>query len=104
MLARKLISEGVRRCPRPWRARNATRFPSTIPVTIASEGSPKGVLKRTSLTAERPFIEYRPLPPMIPTLALLFLAALFAFAFKTDVPFPVVELRVEVYRFGFYLG
>src|SRR5450755_163829 len=54
------------RCPRPWRARNATLRPSSVPRTYASEGLPNGVLRRTSLTLVRPGIEYSPLPPMIP--------------------------------------
>src|SRR5215472_148966 len=57
------------RCPRPCRARNATLFPSRVPSTIASDGSPNGVLTRISRASVSPLIEYSPLPPMIPMLA-----------------------------------
>src|SRR5205814_1429914 len=32
MFARKLSSDGKMRCPAPWRARNATRRPRSMPV------------------------------------------------------------------------
>jgi hypothetical protein len=38
-----LISDGERRCPRPWRERNATGTPARVPVKNESEGDPKGV-------------------------------------------------------------
>ena len=44
MLARKFSSDGVRRWPRPCRARNATSLPSSRPTTYGSEGSPNGVV------------------------------------------------------------
>src|ERR1044071_3624010 len=66
MLARKLISVGRMRCPRPCRARNATLRPSRAPSTYASEGSPNGVCTVTSRTSVSPGMEYRPLPPIMP--------------------------------------
>src|SRR6266853_4085126 len=57
------------RWPRPCRARNATRFPSNVPSTMASEGSPNGVFTRTSRVFVNPFIAYSPLPPMMPIAA-----------------------------------
>src|SRR5215470_2924518 len=66
MLARKLISVGRMRCPRPWRARNATLRPSSEPSTKASEVSPNGVCTVTSRTSVSPGMEYRPLPPIMP--------------------------------------
>jgi hypothetical protein len=42
------------RWPRPCRARNATRWPSSVPITMASEGSPNGVFTRTSRVCVRP--------------------------------------------------
>src|SRR5882724_12531144 len=67
------------RCPRPCRAKNATRFPSSVPSTIASEGSPNGVFTRISRVSAKPFIEYSPLPPMMPSVALFPAFALFDF-------------------------
>src|SRR6267143_4010451 len=58
------------RCPRPCRARNATRFPSSVPRTITSEGSPNGVFTRISRVSVKPLIEYNPLPPIMPRVAL----------------------------------
>src|SRR5579864_7854166 len=66
MLARKFSSLGRMRCPRACLARNATLRPSSVPHTYASDGAPKGVFTRTSLTLLNPGIEYSPLPPMIP--------------------------------------
>src|SRR6266850_853464 len=66
MLARKFSSEGRIRCPTPWRARNATRLPRSVPITYGPEGSPKGVVivfSSRSLTSD---MSYRPLPPMMP--------------------------------------
>ena len=56
MLARAGISDGLMRCPRPWRGRKATGVPSSLPTTMASLGSPKGVVGRTSWTCMRPSI------------------------------------------------
>src|SRR6266851_7671620 len=67
------------RCPRPWRARNATRFSSRVPSTIASEGSPNGVFTRISRVFVNPFIAYNPLPPMMPIAACALDLALFGF-------------------------
>src|SRR6267378_3739094 len=67
------------RCPRPCRARNATRFPSSAPRTITSEGSPNGVFTRISRVSVRPLIEYNPLPPIMPRVALFSVFALFDF-------------------------
>src|SRR6266851_3020109 len=69
MFARKLISPGRMPCPRPCRAKKATRFPSSVPTTIASEGSPNGVFTRISRVSFSPAMEYNPLPPMIPIVA-----------------------------------
>src|SRR6266851_2735275 len=57
------------RWPRPCRARNATPFPSSMPSTMTSEGSPNGVFTRTSRVFVNPFIAYSPLPPMMPIAA-----------------------------------
>src|SRR5487761_1836876 len=79
------------RCPRPCRARNATRFPSSVPITNASEGSPKGVFARTSRVSLSPFIEYTPPPPMIPmrtfSPANCFFALFLFFAIRPTVEF-----------------
>src|SRR2546430_11986825 len=48
------ISDGDNRCPRPCRARNATLFPSRRPTIYASDGSPNGVVSRTSSCASNP--------------------------------------------------
>ena len=66
MLARKFNSLGSSRCPRPCRARNATLRPSSSPRTNASEGSPNGVVTRSSRTFVSPGMAYKPLPPIIP--------------------------------------
>src|SRR6266851_5750936 len=65
------------RCPRPCRAKNATRFLSSVPSTIASEGSPNGVFTRISRVFVNPFIAYSPLPPMMPIAARALDLALF---------------------------
>ncbi len=46
MFARKFSSDGIRRCPAPWRARNATRLPRSVPITYGPDGSPNGVVER----------------------------------------------------------
>src|SRR5688572_15084267 len=66
MLARKFSSDGESRCPAPCRARNATRFPRSVPVRYGPEGSPNGVVSVTSLRSVTSAMSYRPLPPMIP--------------------------------------
>jgi hypothetical protein len=69
IFARKLISLGKMRCPRPCRAKKATRFPSSVPITMSSEGSPKGVFTRISLVSASPGMVYSPLPPIMPIVA-----------------------------------
>src|SRR5215472_255180 len=92
MFAWKLISLGKMRCPRPCRARNATRFPSSVPSTSASEGSPNGVFTRTSRVSVNPLMAYRPLPPMIPMDACAAFALLFPFfAFFAAIRSPLVQ-------------
>src|SRR5687768_6581359 len=66
MLARKFSSDGESRCPAPCRARNATRFPRSVPIRYGPEGSPNGVVSATSLRSVTSAMSYRPLPPMIP--------------------------------------
>src|SRR5690348_17296315 len=66
MLARKLTSLGLMRCPRPWRGRKAMRTPCKVPTTIASDGFPKGVESETSRTSRKASIAYNPLPPITP--------------------------------------
>src|SRR5271168_3594266 len=74
------------RWPRPWRARKATRFPSSVPTTKTSEGFPNGVFTRTSLVSVRPLIAYKPLPPIMPMVGLpSFFAALGCFGFSTAI-------------------
>src|SRR6266704_1847756 len=68
MLARKFNSLGRIRWPLPCRARNATRFPSRVPRTNASEGVPNGVPMESSDRSAIPSISYNPLPPMTPIL------------------------------------
>src|SRR6267154_999764 len=76
------------RWPRPCRARNATRFPSNVPSTMASEGSPNGVFTRTSRVFINPFIAYSPLPPMMPIAAWTLDFALFdLLAFSAAISF-----------------
>src|SRR5579859_213133 len=57
------------RCPRPCRARNATRTPSTSPIVYLSDGSPNGVGTSISSTTLIPCILYMPEPPMMPICA-----------------------------------
>src|SRR5215471_11374605 len=93
------------RCPRPWRARNATRFPSTVPMTILSEGFPNGVLTANSRPLLRPFIEYKPLPPMTPMVATgSFARADFPLAFLWTAICFSRELPVQIHRFDFDLA
>ena len=56
---------------------------------MASEGLPNGVFALISLMSVRPFMAYRPLPPMMPMVGCELLAALFFTVFKAGVPFPV---------------
>jgi len=46
-------------------------------MTNASEGSPKGVFTRASRVSLKPAIEYRPLPPMMPSFTTSFTALFF---------------------------
>src|SRR5450432_864769 len=106
MLARKFSSLGIRRCPRPWRARKATRFPSRVPTTNASLGSPKGVLTRSSRVLVRPGMEYRPLPPTMPISAMVpfgfVFVADFPLAFFTfAIPCSPALLPVQIHRLDF---
>src|SRR5271157_1109588 len=104
MLARKLISLGSKRWPLPWRARNATRFPSSVPTTMASEGSPNGVFTRISRASLSPLIAYSPLPPITPISATGPFAparALFPFVFFTLAIRCLLGLPVQVHRFDF---
>src|SRR5688572_7710722 len=66
MLARKFSSDGSNRCPAPWRARNATRFPRSVPITYGPDGSPNGVVTACSRRSVTSAMSYRPLPPMMP--------------------------------------
>src|SRR3989442_1512015 len=66
MFARKLSSEGRIRWPAPCRARNATRFPRSVPITNGPDGSPNGVWSVCSSRSISSAISYRPLPPSIP--------------------------------------
>ena len=66
MLARKFSSDGSSRCPAPCRARNATRFPRSVPSSTGPDGSPNGVVSVTSLRSVTSAMSYRPLPPMMP--------------------------------------
>src|SRR5690349_6178301 len=66
MLARKFSSDGSSRWPAPWRARNATRFPRSVPMTYGPDGSPNGVVSETSVRSTTSAMSYRPLPPMMP--------------------------------------
>src|SRR5215813_1455249 len=69
MFARNGSSVGVMRCPRPCRARKATRAPSSVPMMKLSEGMPNGVSTPISCASVNPSIQYKPLPPMIPICA-----------------------------------
>src|SRR5512142_2862664 len=66
MFARKFNSDGMIVCPAPWRARNATCLPRSVPITYGPDGSPNGVEIRSSRRSVSSAISYRPLPPMIP--------------------------------------
>src|SRR5580693_8415242 len=66
MFALKLSSDGSSRCPRPWRARNATRLPRSVPVTYGPEGTPNGVAIDRSSRSRSSAMSYSPLPPMMP--------------------------------------
>src|SRR5258706_8652967 len=69
MFALKFSSDGEIRWPAPWRARNATRFPQSVPSTYGPDGSPNGVVTFTSSRSVTPAISYRPEPPMMPMCA-----------------------------------
>src|SRR4051812_22585420 len=66
MFARKFSSDGDSRWPAPWRARNATRLPRSVPSRYGPDGSPNGVVSVTSFRSVTSAMSYRPLPPMIP--------------------------------------
>src|SRR6266446_9398236 len=66
ILARKLISEGGSRCPRPWRGTNTTGWPSSDPKQNSSEVGPKGDSTGRHSTSSSPSIWSIPLPPIIP--------------------------------------
>src|SRR4051812_40644542 len=66
MFARKFSSDGRIRWPAPWRARKATRFPRSVPITYAPDGSPNGVDTLFSSRSVSSAMSYKPLPPMIP--------------------------------------
>src|SRR5438093_1530645 len=66
MFARKFSSDGRMRCPTPWRARNATRRPRSVPMTYRPDGSPNGVVIVCSSRSVSSAMSYRPLPPMMP--------------------------------------
>src|SRR5688572_2460073 len=66
ILARKLSSDGSRRWPAPCLARNATRFPRSVPIRYGPDGSPNGVFNDCSSRSLSPAMSYRPLPPMTP--------------------------------------
>ena len=68
MLARKFSSDGSSRWPAPWRARNATRLPRSVPMTYGPDGSPNGVATCRSSRSVSSAMSYRPLPPMMPML------------------------------------
>src|SRR4029077_13084985 len=92
------------RCPRPCRARKATRFPSRVPSTIASEGSPNGVFTRISRVSVSPLIAYSPLPPMMPIVAwaadfaLLGLPAFFGAIFFSPLAVKAALLQYLIHR------
>src|SRR5437588_1088221 len=69
MFARKLSSDGRIRWPAPCRARNATRWPRSVARMYAPEGSPNGVSIFFSSRSVSCAMSYRPLPPMIPMVA-----------------------------------
>src|SRR5271165_1780109 len=103
MFARKFSSLGSNRWPRPWRARKATFFPSSVPTTNASDGSPNGVFTLTSRVPVSPLMVYRPLPPIIPISAsAAFVRARFPFAFPSFAMLFSWELPVQVHRFEFH--
>src|SRR5687767_14796051 len=66
MLARKFSSVGISLCPAPCRARNATRFPRSVPIRYGPDGSPNGVSTFFSSRSVSSSMSYKPLPPMMP--------------------------------------
>ena len=66
------------RWPRPWRGKNTSRMPASVPQTNSSDGSPNGVVSRTRSTSCSPGISYNPLPPITPTVFTSHLYALIA--------------------------
>jgi hypothetical protein len=71
MLARKLISLGRSWWLTPCRARNATSRPCSVPRISGAEGAPKGVVISSARGARSSAMEYRPVPPMMPIIAML---------------------------------
>ena len=67
MFARKFSSDGRMRWPTPWRARNATRSPASVPTTNGADGSPNGVETRHLLPiGQAGHVVQGPLPPITP--------------------------------------
>src|SRR6266513_1366046 len=69
MLARKLISPGSSWCSRPWRARNTTSRPRSIPVMRGADGAPNGVDTVCARGVCNSCMAYKPVPPMMPIMA-----------------------------------
>src|SRR6185312_6265996 len=76
MFARKFSSDGISVWPLPWRARNATRLPRSVPRRYGPDGGPNGVSTVRSLRSVSSAMSYRPLPPMIPISVCSFIGAL----------------------------
>ncbi len=68
MLARKFKPDGGIGCPRPWRGRNTSFTPPSVPVSSWSEGEPQGVSTLTQRLSSSPSISYSPEPPMTPSI------------------------------------
>lgn len=73
MLARWLSSLGRIRCPRPCLGKKTTSRSAIVPVRKSSEAAPNGVFTFTHFCLEKPSIEYRPLPPIIPIFGVFFI-------------------------------
>src|SRR5438876_882221 len=67
VLARKFSSDGRILWPAPWRARNATRLPRSVPSRYGPDGSPNGVFSTLSSRSVSSAMSYNPLPPITPT-------------------------------------